>query len=288
MVGEALETPDLWGVIAGSTNDSWSPSMALASRIVSILLGLAVVGLLLWPINIPLGFGQAWWAREIAANQQAPAKPAQAPTVTAAMPEPANPPAPPPQAEAPRAAQAEPAAQPHALGDPGVSKPTMLAAEKAEAERLAALQKDRAEAAKTPPPTKRYFKVRVVDAGTIETGGTVITLAGIVARDAKAKCKDGRGKDWACGAAARIALTKLIRSRAVICTLPKEGEQKAFAAQCSVAGTDLATWVVRQGWASPKDTQEQALADAETAAKKSKVGMWRGGDTDQAPVARSQ
>ena len=33
--------------------------MALASRIVSILLGLAVVGLLLWPINIPLGFGQA-------------------------------------------------------------------------------------------------------------------------------------------------------------------------------------------------------------------------------------
>ena len=259
--------------------------MAPASRILSILLGLAVVGLLLWPINIPLGFGQAWWAREIAANRQAPDRPAQAPAVTAALPEPAKPPAPP---SPPQVPQAAPAPQAHAIADPAAPKPTLLAAEKAEAERLAALQKDKADAAKTPPPAKLYYKVQVVDAGTIEAGGTVITLAGIVARDAKAKCKDGRGKDWACGAAARIALTKLIRSRAVSCTVPKDGEQKAFAAQCSVAGTDLATWVVRQGWANPKDTQEQELAEAETAAKKDKVGMWRGGDVSPKPETGSQ
>lgn len=264
---------------------SWSPAMALASRILSILLGLAVVGLLLWPINVPLGFGQAWWARDIAANRQAPDKPAQAPAVTAALPEPAKPAAPP---SPPHVPQAAPAQQTHAIQDPAAPKPTLLAAEKAEAERLAALQKDKADAAKPPPPAKLYYKVQVVDAGTIEAGGTVITLTGIVARDAKAKCKDGRGKDWACGAAARIALTKLIRSRAVSCTVPKDGEQKVFAAHCSVAGTDLATWVVRQGWANPKDTQE--LAEAETAAKKDKVGIWRGGggDADQPPLARSQ
>ena len=262
--------------------------MAAASRIFSILLGLAVVGLLLWPINIPLGFGQAWWAREVAVNRQAPAKPA--PAVTAALPEPAKPSVPPSQAQLPQAQapQSAPAAQPHALADPGAPKPTLLAAEKAEAERLAALQKDKADAAKPPPPAKLFYKVQVVDAGTIEAGGTVITLAGIVARDAKAKCKDGRGKDWACGAAARIALTKLIRSRAVSCTVPKDGEQKAFAAHCSVAGTDLATWVVRQGWANPKDTQEQELAEAETAAKKDKVGMWRGGDVSPKPEIGSQ
>ena len=259
--------------------------MAAASRIFSILLGLAVVGLLLWPINIPLGFGQAWWARNIAANRQAPDRPAQVPAVTAALPEPAKPPAPP---SPPQVPQAAPAPQAHAIQDPAAPKPTLLAAEKAEAERLAALQKDKADAAKPPPPAKLYYKVQVVDAGTIEAGGTVITLAGIVARDAKAKCKDGRGKDWACGAAARIALTKLIRSRAVSCTVPKDGEQKAFAAHCSVAGTDLATWVVRQGWANPKDTQEQELAEAETAAKKDKVGMWRGGDVSPKPETGSQ
>src|SRR6476620_2615091 len=114
--------------------------MALASRILSMLLGLAVVGLLLWPINISLGFGQAWWARDIAANRQTPATPAPSPPVTAALREPSAPP-PPPQVP-----QAMPGSQANAIPDPAAPKPNMLAAEKAEAERLAALQKDKADA----------------------------------------------------------------------------------------------------------------------------------------------
>lgn len=249
--------------------------MALASRILSILLGLAVIALLLWPINIPLGFGQAWWAKEIAARRQGEGQKAAesgpAPAATAALPEAAQPPAPP----APPAQEAEPAPQAHADPDPAAAppKPNMLAAEKAEAERLAALQKAK-EAA--PSPTKLYYKVRVIDAGTIQSGGIVITLDGINARDAKASCKDAKGRSWGCGAAGRAALMRLIRTRAVSCALPAGGEQKAFTARCSVAGTDLSTWVVREGWANPKDTSEKALADAEDAAKKEKIGLWRG------------
>jgi endonuclease YncB( thermonuclease family) len=237
--------------------------MALASRILSILLGLAVIVLLLWPINIPLGFGQAWWAKEIAAKRQgaaqSAAEPAPAPASTAALP----------------AQQAAPAPQVHAVPDPAAAppKPYMLASEKAEAERLAALQKAK-EAA--PPPTKLYYKVQVIDAGTIQSGGIVITLDGINAGDAKATCKNAKGKSWGCGAAGRIALARLIRTRAVSCALPAGGEQKAFAARCSVAGTDLSTWVVREGWANPKGTSEKTLADAEDAAKKEKIGLWRG------------
>ena len=230
-------------------SDFWVLSMALASRILSILLGLAVIVLLLWPINIPLGFGQTWWAKEIAANRKAEGQPgteAASPQATAALPEAAAPP-----------------------------KPNMLASEKAEAERLAALQKAK-EAA--PPPTKLYYKVQVIDAGTIQSGGIVITLDGINARDAKATCKNAKGKSWGCGAAGRIALARLIRTRAVSCALPAGGEQKAFAARCSVAGTDLSTWVVREGWANPKGTSEKALADAEDAAKKEKIGLWRGSE----------
>ena len=37
-------------------------AMELASRIVSIMLGVAVAVLLLWPITVPVGFGEAWWA----------------------------------------------------------------------------------------------------------------------------------------------------------------------------------------------------------------------------------
>lgn len=246
--------------------------MALASRILSILLGLAVIVLLLWPINIPLGFGQAWWAKEIAANRKAEGQPgteAASPQATAALPEAAQPPTPPP------AQQAESVPQAHAVPDQGAAppKPNMLASEKAEAERLAALQKAK-EAA--PPPTKLYYKVQVIDAGTIQSGGIVITLDGINARDAKATCKNAKGKSWGCGAAGRIALARLIRTRAVSCALPAGGEQKAFAARCSLAGTDLSTWVVREGWANPKGTSEKTLADAEDAARKEKIGLWRG------------
>jgi hypothetical protein len=36
--------------------------MELASRIVSIVLGIAVMFLLLWPVTVPLGFGEVGWA----------------------------------------------------------------------------------------------------------------------------------------------------------------------------------------------------------------------------------
>ena len=255
--------------------------MAHASRIFSIVLGLAVIALFLWPFNSPLGFGRAWWAKEIAVDRKAEGQPATVPTpappTIAALPAPAEPPSPPPppvQQAAPQPVAAAP--QVHAIPDPAAPpKPNMLASEKAEAERLAALQKDKAADA-APPVTKLYYKVRVIDAGTIQSGGIVITLADIAARDAKANCRDAKGSPWGCGDAGHVALAKLIRTRAVSCVLPKGGEQKAFAARCNVAGTDVSTWLVRQGWANPKEPSEKALADAEAAAKKEKIGIWRG------------
>jgi endonuclease YncB( thermonuclease family) len=253
--------------------------MAHASRIFSIVLGLAVIALFLWPFNSPLGFGRAWWAKEIAADRKADGQPAPTPVppTMAALPAPAEPPAPPPPPVQQAAPQpVAPAPQVHAVPDPAAPpQPNMLASEKAEAERLAALQKDKAADA-APPVTKLYYKVRVIDAGTIQSGGVVITLADIAARDAKANCKDAKGRPWGCGDAGRVALARLIRTRAVSCVLPKGAEQKAFAARCNVAGTDLSTWLVRQGWANPKEPSEKALADAEAAAKKEKIGIWRG------------
>jgi endonuclease YncB( thermonuclease family) len=239
--------------------------MALASRILSILLGIAVMVLLLWPINIPLGFGQAWWAKDIAANRSPKQPPAEPPvsSLIAAMPG-VQPPTPIPSPQPAMKADATPAAQ---SGAPAPGR--------AEGETVAALQKDKA-TEKSPPPTKLYYRVRVIDAGTIQSGPVVITLAGVVARDAKATCKDARGRAWRCGEAGRVALMRLIRTRAVSCALPQGGEQKAFTARCSVGETELSAWVVRQGWANAKAPPEKALADAEDAAKKDKAGIWRG------------
>jgi endonuclease YncB( thermonuclease family) len=245
--------------------------MELASRILSILLGLAVVALLLWPINIPLGFGQAWWAKEVAAKRESAGTPvaAEPPTAAAAVSQAAEP-APSP---APAKQQAATAVQTHAVAVPSPS-PAANVPIADDAERLAALQTDQGAAQK--PKTKLYYKVRVIDAGTIQSGAITITLAGIAVRDAKAACKDAKGRAWACGEAGRVALAKLIRARAANCTLPAGGEQTSFAARCSVAGTDLSTWLVRQGWANPKDGSDKALADAADAAKKDRIGLWRG------------
>ena len=243
--------------------------MELASRIVSILLGAAVMALVLWPVTIPVGFSEVWWAsRQAQSRSETPAaqpKPPQQVKPPAALPEAA---APAPHAVLPNAAD---------------GKPAPLVGAKAKAERLAALkekdaQKDATGAIAPKATTKLYRLVTVRDGGTLQAGKVVIRLAAIAARDADATCKDEKGKSWRCGAAAKAALTRLIRARAVTCELPKGGEHNIFIARCSVAGTDLSAWLVRQGWAKPKDPKEPALAKAAEEAEAERIGLWRGAE----------
>jgi endonuclease YncB( thermonuclease family) len=242
--------------------------MKTLSLLFSLLLGAAVL----------LIFVQPWGALEkmlgvTATRESAPAKPLTPPEQTAAVeatpakpPEPAAPQPEIPPPEAPKTAEA---------ADP---KAHLLAAEKAEAERNAALEQKAA----TPLPreTKRYFKVRVRDAGTLEAGllptdTVAIKLEGIDAREADETCKKENGASWPCGAKARAALIRFIRSRAVTCTLPQGGETKDFAARCSVVGQDLSIWLVRQGWATPQKGVEPELAKALDAAKTERLGLWQ-------------
>ena len=242
--------------------------MKTLSLLFSLLLGAAVLVI----------FVQPWGALEkmwgpTATREAAPAKPPTPPEQTAAVevtpakpPEPAAPQPAIPPPEAPKAAE------------PADPKAHLLAAEKAEAERNAALEQKAA----TPLPreTKRYFKVRVRDAGTLEAGllptdTVMIKLEGIDAREADETCKKESGASWPCGAKARAALIRFIRSRAVTCTLPQGGETKDFAARCSVVGQDLSTWLVRQGWATPQKGAEPELDKALDAAKTERLGLWQ-------------
>ena len=246
--------------------------MQHASRIFSVLLGIAIT-VLLWPVAVPLGFGEVWWA-----SQKAQSQSDTKPVPSAAPPQQvAPPPALPPQAAAPL-----PAPVPEQLEvEPNAATPKTAQPPQADAkaEHTAALnEKDKAGTPAPPTEPKLYYRVTVRDGGTLQSGGAVITLAGIAARDADATCKSANGKSWSCGAAAKSALTRLIRSRAVTCELPKQSAQKDVVARCSVAGADLSTWMVRQGWAEPKDIDEPALAQAAAAAKQDKLGLWRGGE----------
>jgi len=254
--------------------------MERASRIVSILLGLGVT-FLLWPVAVPLGFGEVWWASQKAqwqsnANPVPPAAPSQpippsptpTPQAAAPLPVPTPGPAPVPTQHAVEqdAASPEPAQPPQADAKTGQT--------------AAVTTKDPDKTGAVAPQTtpKLYYRVTVRDGGTLQSGSVVIKLAGIAARDDEATCKGTNGKAWPCGAAAKAALTRLIHARAVTCEVQKQSTTKDVVARCSVAETDLSTWMVRQGWAEPKDTNEPALVQAAEAAKQDKLGLWRGAE----------
>ena len=236
------------------------------ARIFSILLGIVVVLLgdtvmvfVLWPVTIPIGFGEVWRASPLARS-----RPETPPPAARESPQPAN----------------GPESSTHAvLPAESSPKPAELTQDKSAAERRAALKnKDKTGAIAPQAATKRFFRVSVRDGATLQSEGTVVRLAGIVARAADATCRSTHGKAWQCGASAKVALTRLIHGRAVACELPKGGEQKEFVARCVVAGADLSTWMVRNGWADPKDAHDPTLEAAAAAAKQEKLGLWRGAE----------
>jgi endonuclease YncB( thermonuclease family) len=251
-------------------------AMEQASRIISIVLGLAVMVLLLWPVTVPVGFGEAWWAsRQAQLRRDAPTPPKPIPAWQALPPPNTGAPAPQTEAKSP-APQSTPARHAVASSDDPPPKSAAMPAEQPAPAQLAALKDQSQTGAVTPQAaTKRYYRVTVRDGGTLQSGKVVIQLSGIAARDADATCKDDQGKTWHCGLAAKAALARLIHGRAVTCELPKGGEHNIFLARCTVAGTDLSTWLVRQGWATPREPSETALAEAAAAAKSEKLGLWR-------------
>ena len=246
--------------------------MELASRIVSIVLGVAVMVLLLWPVTVPVGFGEVWWASRQAQSRHEDSARAAAPAGIGAARKPCLRPklAAPPPATTPARHAVAPSAE-------DATKPATVAQATQQApEQLAALNdKDKTGAVAPKQTTKRYYRVTVRDGGTLQAGKVVIRLSGIAARDADATCKDGTRQELAvrrCGQSGAHAADPGPAPSPASCRRAASIISSTQAA--TVAGTDLSTWLVRQGWATPKDANEPALAEAAAAAKSEKLGLW--------------
>jgi endonuclease YncB( thermonuclease family) len=217
--------------------------MRLASRILTALLGLALIWFL-WPFT---------GSNEVVTAVSPPPVGQDGRSFT--------------QPAAPAAKAAAPKVVPEKESGHAVPGPTSTR----QGQQTAALPTD----AKPKLTPKLYYRVVVRDGGTLESGGTVITLEGIEARAANAKCKEESGRSWACGARARLALTRLIRGRAVRCQVPVSGAPKSLTARCAVGGKDLSIWMVDQGWAEASAPAEPKLAKAASAAREKRIGLWR-------------
>ncbi len=135
-----------------------------------------------------------------------------------------------------------------------------------------------------PPRWRRFFGVVAVDAGTLDLGPRRLKLAGIAAPAADADCTPDAAPSWPCGRAALTAFRLFLRSRAIECFLPPETLDDPVVGPCRLGETDLANWLVAQGWAEPAATAPEELRLAAARASCSGAGIWRGRASGDCPA----
>ena len=181
----------------------------------------------------------------------------------------------------------------------------------------------------TPPPRVHkpqpremvLRRVVVPDGGRLHADDTDIALARIEPLTLDATCTPDAEEPWPCGMAARTALRRLIRGRAVTCTRTQpapggtdgaerqapgaaqtatsaEAETRAETearpqaearadertqADCTVAGQDISDWMIRYGWARPADARDEDGARLLAAAQAAGRGQWRAGGIPAVP-----
>jgi endonuclease YncB( thermonuclease family) len=117
----------------------------------------------------------------------------------------------------------------------------------------------------------------VIDGDTLEIHGTRIRLWGVDAPESSQLCRGADSNLYRCGASAANDLDTFIARRPVKCTPISEDQYGRSVATCSVGGTDLGEWLVRNGLALDWPQYSKGrYAAAQRDADRSGRGMWAG------------
>ena len=112
----------------------------------------------------------------------------------------------------------------------------------------------------------------VIDGDSLEINGERIRLHGIDAPETRQSCRLD-GKPWRCGEDAMSALAGKIGRQRVTCR-ELDRDTVLTVAKCSVAGVDLAEWLVLNGWAAAYHLYSYEYSRAEQRAKSARLGIW--------------
>jgi endonuclease YncB( thermonuclease family) len=116
----------------------------------------------------------------------------------------------------------------------------------------------------------------IIDGDTLEIHGTRIRLWGIDAPESDQLCRNEGSEHYRCGQKAANDLDAFNARRAVEC-VEVDRDQYRRAVVCTVAGIDLADWMVRNGQALDWPRYSKgAYAAAQSEAKRANLGMWGG------------
>jgi endonuclease YncB( thermonuclease family) len=130
-----------------------------------------------------------------------------------------------------------------------------------------------------PEPFGPEARIVSIDGDTLRAGnGAEYRIFAIDAPELKQTCEEANGKEWLCGRAAKVKLTKLINGGEVTCEVKDTDRFGRNVALCSAAGVpDIGEALVRDGYAIDLGGKTgYAYADVEQEAREAKRGIWRG------------
>jgi len=115
----------------------------------------------------------------------------------------------------------------------------------------------------------------VIDGDTVDVSRTRVRLEGIDAPELEQSCTDARGQPWPCGRTAARELRSHLGSGELTCAPTGFDRYRRILAVCSLSGSDVNAWMVRQGWALAygyAGTYHAQQDEAQTARR----GIWAG------------
>lgn len=126
------------------------------------------------------------------------------------------------------------------------------------------------------PPRPVNLGIIVVEAANrLSTRRGMISLAGTQAIDEDAVCRLDDGRTPPCSILARTAVRRFVGQRLVSCVLTvREDAGEDHIAPCTMGDTDLALWVVAQGWAFADGTADAQMLAAQSLARQEQRGLW--------------
>ena len=127
-----------------------------------------------------------------------------------------------------------------------------------------------------PPRWRRFFLPETTDAATFKAGGKTIRISGVTPPPVDDTCLLSDGGQWPCGRTALHRLRMFLRGRAVECYFPNVEGAAEITAPCRVGTTDLAMWLLGQGWAELSELATDEYRQAAAAARCARRGIWRG------------
>ena len=116
----------------------------------------------------------------------------------------------------------------------------------------------------------------ILDGDTIRIQGCIVRLHGIDAPELKQHCQRTNGTYWPCGKVATQKLRIKIGRKKVQCIVRGTDPYNRLLGQCSVDGTDINAWMVRNGWAIAYRHYSTAYVKEERIARSERLGIWSG------------